>query len=62
MYFFNKRIYNVDKLEEMTEEQAEREYIDDICGAVLWYTDTHSFATDFNNGCIKPDDFFVKAF
>lgn len=62
MYLFDKRIYKVDKLTEMTEEQAEREYIDDIVGAVLRYTNMYAFATDFNNGSIKPGIFFVKIY
>jgi len=60
IYLFNKRIYKEKDLSEMTEEQAEREYLDDIVGAVLRYTNIHQFATDFNNGCIKPGEFFMK--
>lgn len=62
IYFFDKRIYKVDAIENMTEEQAEREYIEDIVGAVLRYTNMAQFATDFNNGSIKPDVFFVKIY
>lgn len=62
IYFFDKRIYKVENLEEMTEEQAEREYIEDFVGAVLRYTNMNQFATDFNNGSIKPDVFFVKIY
>ncbi len=62
MYLFDKRIYKVDAIENMTEEQAEREYIEDILGAVLRYTNMYQIAKDFNNGSIKPDVFFVKIY
>ncbi len=62
MYLFDKRVYKVDDLVEMTEEQAEREYIEDYIGVVLRYTNMTQFATDFNNGCIKPGVFFVKIY
>lgn len=62
MYFFDKRIYKVDALVTMTKEQAEREYIEDIVGAVLLYTNLNAFATDFNNGRIKPGVFLVKIY
>lgn len=62
MYFFDKRIYKVDAVDAMTEEQAELEYIEDIVGAVLRYTNIHAFVTDFNNGGIKPDWFLMKTF
>ena len=62
MYFFDKRIYKVEKLEEMTEEQAEKEYLEDIVGAVLRYTNKTTFATAFNNGSIEPGVFFVKIY
>ena len=62
MYLFDKRVYKVDNLVEMAEEQAEREYNEDFIGAVLRYTNMAQFATDFNNGCIKPGVFFVKIY
>ena len=62
MYLFDKRVYKVDDLVEMTEEQAEREFLHDMLGKVLWYTDMNEFATDFNNGCIKPGVFFAKIY
>ena len=62
MYLFDKRIYKVDVLKTMTEEQAEREYIEDFIGAVRRYTNMTQFATDFNGGCIDPCVFFVKIY
>lgn len=62
MYFFNKKIYTWEQVEEMTEKQATAEFCFDHIGAVLLYTDMNDFATDFNNGCIKPGVFFVKIY
>lgn len=62
MFFFDKRIFTLYALDQMTKEQAEREFLHDMMGKVLWYTDMNEFATDFNNGCIKPDVFFVKIY
>lgn len=62
IYLFDKRIYKVDVVEAMTKEQAEREYLDDIVGAVLLFTNAHTFATSFNNGNIETGVFLMKIF
>ena len=53
---------NFEDAPEMTEEQAAHEFLNDFIGSVLWYADMNEFATDFNNGCIKPGVFFVKIY
>lgn len=62
IYLFDKKIYDQRQWEDMTEEEAAHEFLCDMFGHVLWYTDMKEFETDFNNGCIHPGVFFVKIF
>lgn len=62
MYFFSKRVYKVNEVETMTESDAETEFLRDMVGDVLMYSDMSDFEADFNNGCVKPDKFFAKVY
>lgn len=62
IYLFDKKFYNRDEVEEMTEGQAELEFRTDMVGDVLMYSDLAEFATDFNNGCITKRKYLMKIF